>query len=279
MLTVIIFLVILGFAFYKFFLTAPQGNAGLKIESSSPSSVYLNDKLVGKTTYDGKHPAGEYVVKIVPDDSTSALIEWQGKITLTSGVLTFINRELGASEFNSAGEIVSLEKINNDEIELSVYSNPDAATVLVDGIDRGVAPLNLTINEGEHDIALTSTGFTGRTSRVRAIKGYKLLVSIQLALSDTPPSPTGAEGTPAPGEEGTVNKQAQEIEKPYVEIKDTPTGFLRVRMEATTQSTEVGQLTPGVKVPFVEESEGWYKVIYAEGKEGWVSQRYSAKVE
>ena len=72
-----------------------------------------------------------------------------------------------------------------------------------------------------------------------------------------------------------------------VEILSTPTNFLRVREEASTQSDEIARVTPGKKYVLLEEDEesDWVKIEYEEAteyeeaKSGWVSGEYVKKVE
>jgi uncharacterized protein YgiM (DUF1202 family) len=69
------------------------------------------------------------------------------------------------------------------------------------------------------------------------------------------------------------------MERPYVEIKDTPTGWLNMRSEPSTaggDETIIKKINPGDKYPFIEANEaGWYKIEYEEGKEGWISGKYA----
>lgn len=60
-----------------------------------------------------------------------------------------------------------------------------------------------------------------------------------------------------------------------VTVSDTPTGFLRVR--ETPNGKEIGKVSPGDKLPFLEDAEGWYKVQLEDGTEGFVSKEYSVK--
>lgn len=246
--------------------------SGLKVLTSHPASVFLNDKLVGKTPYEAKHPAGEYTVKLIPDESADTLSSWQGRVKLSPSLLTYIKRDFGPSELTSAGEILTLERISGSENQLVVLSSPDAATVIFDGQVKGTTPVTLRdVVSGEHDVALTSAGFTDRTVRVQATPGYKLTVSFQLSLLSPQPSsatPSATDGTP-PVSSG----------KPQVLIKDTPTGFLRVRTEPSTSASESGRVQPGEKFPFLDERSGWFQIEYEAGKSGWISGRYAQKTE
>lgn len=274
---IIFVLLIIAFSFgvYTFITTRHANVAGLKIVSTPVASIFLNDKLLGKTPYEDRVSPGEYILKLIPDDTASQGASWQGKIHLSPSLLTYIKRELGTSELTSSGEILSLEKNSSNEAHVAVFSAPDAATVLFDGQEKGTTPLTIrNVLPGEHDIAISSPGFIGRTVRVQTLAGYTVSADFQLALSQTSsesisPVPTGGEKTPS----------SSGREKPYVKIKDTPTGFLRVRMSPSTGAIETAQIKPGETYSFLEEKEGWFKISYESGKEGWISSRYAEKVE
>lgn len=272
---VVTLLVLAGIIFgaYRYYITRTGALAGLKINSTPSASLFLNDQLVGKTPYESKHPAGEYVVKLIPDENSGQAVSWQGKVTLAPSLLTFIKRDLGTSDLASGGDTLTLESIEEDEAQLTVSSTPEAANILLDGQEKGITPLVLRdIPPGEHDITVSSPGFISRNIRVQTIVKYKLTAAFQLALSSEPgaqPSPTG-EVPSATGETPAVEQ---------VLIKDTPTGFLRVRSNPTTSATESSQVKPGEKFPLLEEKSGWYKIEYEAGKEGWVSGRYVEKVK
>jgi len=60
-------------------------------------------------------------------------------------------------------------------------------------------------------------------------------------------------------------------------IKDTPTGWLRVRDKASTAGSEVGRVEPGDEYELLDEDNGWYKIEYEQGEEGWISAQYANK--
>jgi N-acetylmuramoyl-L-alanine amidase len=64
-----------------------------------------------------------------------------------------------------------------------------------------------------------------------------------------------------------------------VVIKNTPTGWLRVRMEPSLSATEAAKVKPGEKYTLLDEKNGWYKISYKEGEEGWISGRYAKKLD
>ncbi len=272
-LIIIIFLVVLIFGGYKLLSLKSSGIAGLKVISSPNASIFLNDKLLGKTPYDDKYASGEYILKLIPEGISDQTISWQGKINLNPSLLTYVNRELGTSELTSAGEILVLEKISQSQTQLGIVSQPDGATVLVDGQEKGSTPLSpIEITAGEHEVAVSSPGFSGRTVRILAVTGFKLSANIQLALAPGQEIPATASAT-------TIQTKDKEMARPYVLIKDTPTGFLRVRVASSLSATEAAQVKPGEKYPFVDQKEGWFQITYETGNNGWVSSSYAQKVE
>lgn len=274
-LITVLFVFVIGFAGYKFFSSKTSGSSGLKINSQPAASIFLNDKLIGKTPLETKEDSGEYVLKLIPDDTSTQAASWQGKIQLNPSVQTYVDRDLGESELTSAGEILTLESVNTGSPQLAVFSQPDAGTVLVDGQDRGTAPaLFKDIAAGEHEVAVTSPGFITRSIRVQLTNGYKLNASFQLALA-SPGSPVSSGSsalTPPPDSSG-------QIAKPYILIKDTPTGFLNVREAPSLTATKSAEVKPGEKYSYLDSQEGWFKISYDSGKEGWISSQYAQKVD
>jgi len=265
---------------YTLITSRTKGVAGLKIVTAPTTSVYLNDKNMGNTPYEERLPSGEYVVKLIPTDPSSGVTTWQGQVSLSPSLLTYIKRDLGASELVSGGEIVTLEKVTDDSTQIAVESTPDAATLILDGQERGVTPFtSKEIAEGEHEIAVSSTGFIGRSVRVQTTRGYKVVVNFQLALSGTaPPVVEGVSPTQSPGASPPPGSP-DEPKRPYVVVGDTPTGWLRVRSGPSLSATESSQVSPGDKLPLLDEQSGWYKITYGEGKDGWISGRYAQKIE
>lgn len=257
----------LGFWGTKLFLMFRGGQqAGLKVTSIPEASVFVDDEFKSKTPYEEKFSVGTYTVKLTPEGTGLDTASWQQQIELTSGLLTFINRELGPTDLTSAGEILRLEPIEGENSEVSVVSRPDGATAALDGEERGSTPLNIPdVAPGDHTLFVFAPGFKGRQIKINTIEGHKLNADVQLALIEE------AEAT----EEGKLS----ETEGETVRILDTPTGWLRVREEPTLSATEAAKVDPGKEFPFLDEREGWFQIEYESGKEGWVSSRYSEKLE
>lgn len=265
----------------------------LRVDSQPTASVFLDNKLLGRTPYKDKVQAGEYTLKITPESNLNQLAGWEGRIKVGASLLTYVNSNLAESELNNAVDVLWLEKINSKQSELSVVTNPDGASVLVNNETRGITPLTLSdIPPGDHTVTLASPGFLSRTLKIKTTPGYKLIASIKLALttgSTTPeatasPTPTTTtKPTPAvtakPTKTATSSATIPDPTKPFVIIKDTPTGFLRVRMEPSTAATEAARVNPGEKYHIFDEKNNWYQISYDDTNKGWISGTYAEKVE
>lgn len=262
-------------------------NAGLKIDSIPTSNIFLDGKALGKTPYEQeKLSPGEKTLKLVPESTFANLYPWETKIKLIGGVMTVVRREFGETEGKSSGEIITLEKITDKKTASSaVISIPDSSVVKINGESRGFTPLSLSkLPEQDVEISLSSSGFQERTVKTKLIVGYKTTVNIKLAESEE----EGPTGTPTPT--GTVSPTPRLTPKPtgptpttppkpYIEIKQTPTGWLRVRLEPSKTATEAAKVYPGEKYSLLDEQSGWYKIEYQKDKEGWVSGQYAEKFE
>lgn len=246
--------------------------ASLKVDSLPPSTVYLDGEQLGNTPFEetGFTP-GDYVLKLVPQ--SGEFPSWEKQIQLVSATLTSVEYQFSENEEKVSSQILSLEPIaDKNKAALSISSIPDGVIVKVDGKTKGFSPLSLEdIGSGEHTITFSAPGFQEKQLKARATTGYQLILSVQLAkeeVKEASPSSESQEATPS-----------ATLELPYVTILDTPTGWLRVRSEPTTaKANEVAKVNPGEKYKLLEEKEdGWYKIEYEAGQEGWISGKYAEK--
>ncbi|MBD3329319.1 SH3 domain-containing protein [Candidatus Dojkabacteria bacterium] len=63
-----------------------------------------------------------------------------------------------------------------------------------------------------------------------------------------------------------------------IEITETGVGWIRVRSCASRSCDELDQLDVGTVVVVLEESEGWFKIRYEGGQEGWIVGSYYKSV-
>ncbi|MFC1711144.1 PEGA domain-containing protein [Patescibacteria group bacterium] len=268
--------------------------AALQVFSNPQTTVFLDDNHVGKTPYfDETLKEGEYTLKLVPDsEGSDSLLTWQGIVKLYPGIMTVVSRNLAESEEKTSGYTLTLEPITDKEkARISVISTPDGVVVNLDGEPKGFTPISIDdVMEGERVLTISAPGFKEETIKAKAVKGYKLMIDVQLAKD-------GEEEKEEEDKEATDSAELDEdeedveiekdkeaspgaaMERPYVEIKETPTDWLKVRSEPSTaegDDTVITKIYPGEVYKFIEANDaGWYKIEYKKGEQGWISGKYA----
>jgi hypothetical protein len=254
-----------------------SSKGALQVTSNPRSKVYLDGKLIGVTPLckcDAKQTisVGQHTIELIPE--TGNLLSFEDRITISPSVLTVVDRTFGEGAFSS-GSIISLSPISDkNDAQLSVVTFPDKTNITLDNSESpsGMSPLLLKkLTESDHELKISKDGYVDKVLRIRALSGYRLEAIVTLAvLPDTssgsailPMSPTS---TPIPV-----------IQTPKITILTTPTGFLRVREDASIVSVEIGRVNPGEKYELVDEVTGWYRIKLTDGKMGWVSSQYASK--
>lgn len=274
----ILVLIVLIVGGVKLFSGGGSKEGVLKVASNPTASVFLDNKHVGRTPVETKVASGDYTIRLVPETTTQALASWQGSIKITPDILTYVNANLAESEFTTSVETMWLEKITSKLAEVAVRTNPDGAMASIDGETKGITPISIpNITAGDHALAIISSGFLPRNIKIKTTAGYKLNAVVKLALSgETPP-----EASPSPTPQSTPTKATSSTDPitPFVTIKDTPTGFLRVRLEPSTSASEAARINPGEKYHIEDEKTGWYQIKYDAKNLGWISGQYATKTE
>lgn len=262
---VVLLLTILAVAFVLFILGVFKSQKSLlRVESDPSAIVYVNGEELGATPVEKDLPTGEITVKLIPI-SSEALAPYETKLSLTKGVKTIIKRKIGPDDTKSSGVVVSFEKEFGQGAPIAIVTTPDGASVKIDNIARGVAPIKLNdLSAGTHEIVVSAMGYGEERVSVQTHNGYKLTAIVTLARDGSPVTPQLAtpSPTPASGEK-------------MVEILETSVGYLRVRSESSVASEELARVEPGDKFKFVEEDGEWVKIEYEEGKVGWVSKEFT----
>ncbi len=276
-LSLLLILVVLFVVFVtvRFFIFDKQNEYGkLKIISSPTASVFLNSTLIGKTPYEDKYKVGEYLLKLIPETTATDTASWNGKINIYKNSLTYVNRELGSSDIASSGEIFTTTKMTKTPQtagsgEIYVETEPQGAIITLDNDEKGVAPAIMeNVLRGDHELSVFMPGFFRRTQKVNVDSGYRVNAAFKLSIDQSVSPPKTAEDKQATDSAKTT--------KTKITIKDTPTGWLRVREEPTLNASESGKVNPGETFELLDEQDGWYKINF-DGKEGWVSSIYSSK--
>lgn len=231
--------------------------SGISIQSSpDKAEVFLDGKEIGKTPYENHDlEVKEYLVKLQKEK-----YQWQGKIKLVEGTIIVINRDLSTDLSTQAGEILTLKKGKG----ITVVSNPSDADVEVDGKAYGKTPQILDIPAGEHTILFTHSNYLKRSIKAILPEGFNLTISVDLPLSAL---------------DLTSVSTPVITQTPEVIVKNTPTGFLRVRDKPSTTGKEVAQVKPGDSLILLEEQGAWDRIRLSDNTEGFVSASYVEKKE
>jgi len=250
------------------------GKGALQVTSIPISKVYLDNKLIGQTPLrkyevNDMITAGIHSLRLVPLQGD--LEAFEEKITITSSVLTVVDRTFGPGA-SSHGSVISLTPISDKkDAQLLIVSFPNKSQVFLDSNPSGMSPLllkNLTVSD--HEIKLTKDGYKDKTLNIKTALGYKLEALVFLGVN-LAAATTSALPSPSASVSPTL------IASIKVLILSTPTGFLRVRQDATIASNQIGTVNPGEKYDFVAEKPGWFEIKLTNGQTGWISSQYAQK--
>lgn len=263
------FAAIVAFAVSVFLLNMNLGKGALQVTSEPTSKVYLDGKLIGQTPLcrcelPDMLEVRDYTVRIVPTEGN--FTPFEQKIPIHSKVLTVVDVSF-AEGAESSGSVISLDKLSNKkEIALSVVSLPPQSKLFLDSGEIGLTPVKTSsVTESDHEIKLAKNGYKDKLIRIRTVKGYQLNAFVFLGVN---PIQATSSATPTPSSAPSITK---------VLILDTPTGFLRVRKDASLGADQIGQVLPGEKYDLLDEQNGWFKIKLKDATVGWVSSQYSQK--
>lgn len=272
LISIISIVVLLGAVLFLVGYFKPKPG-GIDVVTSVDSNVYLNGQFVGKTPFSGVYKAESLMLKVVPIDTQLGYSPFETKLTLTGGIQTVVRREFGKTEDESSGDIISFEK-EKGRTSMVVISTPADTSVSLDGVPRGFSPFKTsTISPAEHQITVKAPGYLDRAMTVNTKYGYRLTVYAKLGKAS---------------EDQQKTPEVSPIIKTFIEILNTPTGFLRVRNAPGKDGQEIAQVTPGNKYLFLsaDVASGWYEIQYQDpaaglpnGITGWVSNEFAKKIE
>lgn len=275
-------------------LRKPQSGK-LTVTAEPNAKVVIDGQEVGQTPYENnKLPAGEITLELIPEDGQ--LQPWKSLVMIKAGVETRVWQKLASEEAQRAGYILSLEKNNQSSGALIVISQPEGAMLKIDGKAEGPTPFNTPdIQEGNHTIEITSPGYDPLVIGISTHAGYKTTINAKLARkkvdlviedqdessasAEASGSPTPAKTTPAAKATAKPTQASAKLERPYVKVIETPTGWLRVREKPTVNSAEITKINPGETYKLLDEQSGWYKIQLDDEQTGWISGTYAKKYE
>ncbi|MBP9817499.1 PEGA domain-containing protein [Candidatus Shapirobacteria bacterium] len=241
--------------------------SAIEIITYPATKVFLDGKEAGMSPYKNNTlKPGDIEVKLVADNGGT----FTKKVHLENGANTVVNRELSGVEGKNGGYLLYLEPTGEKEKSgILITSRPDRASIAIDGEIKGFSPLRLDdIGEGDKQVTISYPGNKTIDVFVRAINGYQLVVESDLALEELAPVVTA----PTPTDYLTSQEQTQII------IKETGTGWLRVRASNSADAIEITKVTTGKKFVMLDMNEDWIKIEAEPGKIGWISAKYAEKL-
>jgi hypothetical protein len=244
--------------------------SGIEIISYPTAKVYIDGKEAGMTPYKNNSLApGDVEIKL-----STGSADWTKEIHLENGANTVINREFGNTNEESGGYILYFESTgDNKKAGLMVSSNPNRAAVYTDDDIRGYSPIQIDdAGEGDKKLSISFPGYKTVSSYVKLINGYQLVVEAELGKEAAVITPNADMTSPE-----ISSSSAQLPTTTIVTIKETETGWLRVRTSADANSAEVARVNPGEKYNLISEVTDWYQIDLGNGKTGWVSAKYAEK--
>jgi hypothetical protein len=248
--------------------------SGVEIISYPSALVYIDGKEMGSTPYKNNSlKPGQIDVKLV-----SGSMEWQRKIHLENSANTVVNWEFGQNGKDGDGYVLYLEQTGDqNKAGFMVNSIPDKAAIEVDGEIKALSPTKIEdLGEGDKQIKVSFPSYKNVIVFVKAMKGYQLILEAELAKEPIVLSePTGTGTTESPIE-SSLKPTGTQV---WLTIKETGTGWLRVRDSASGEGVEVRKVNTGEKYKYLESNDGWYKIDLGNGSTGWVSAKYVDKSE
>ena len=265
-------IVVLIFSAVIFFLSQNKGKGALQVTSIPVAKVYLNNRLLGQTPLcecDLKDmiAVGDYTIKLVPVQGN--LQPFEQSITISPKVLTVVDRTFGPEGLGN-GSIISLTPISDKkDAQIATIYFPDTTEVFLENnLERQTPLLLKNITESDHELKLSKEGYKDKIIRIRTILGYKLDSLIFLGID---PSAATASASQISSPSASVLPVAKVL------ILQTPTGFLRVRDQASLGGAEIAEVNPGETYQLLDEKTSWYQIKLTSGKTGWISSQYAQK--
>ena len=264
-------LAVIVFSLIIFFLAGNREKGALQVTSNPLSKVYLDNKLIGQTPLckcelKDMISQGNHSLKLVPIKGNFEPFEQN--ITISSKVLTVVDRNFAETGLANAS-IISLTPIDNKkDAQISAVTFPDSVEVFLDNNLVGQTPILLkNITDSDHELKFTKEGYKDKIVNIKTVLGYKLEALIFLGLN---PQVATSSAT-------LISTPSSSLSATKVIISQTPTGYLRVRKDASLGSLEIARVKPGEVYNLVGEKTGWFEIKLNDGKVGWISSQYAKK--
>ncbi|MDO8570899.1 MAG: PEGA domain-containing protein [Candidatus Daviesbacteria bacterium] len=229
--------------------------SGLQISSTPEADVLFDGQPVGRTPYENNDlKVRDYKITLKAGESI-----WQGMIPTTAGTVSILNRDLAPNIASSSGEALVLRKGKG----VFLTSTPSETEIEINGKVYGKTPLLISdLAPAEYVFLLSHSGYNKRQIRVVLPPQMQLNINTDLAVTEVDL-----------GVSSNIPKVSSETK---VTVKQTPTGFLRVRNKPSTTGKELARVSAGDSLILLEEGT-WDKIRTTDGIEGYVSGVYIIK--
>lgn len=233
--------------------------SGVEIVSSPIAKVYLNGKESGMTPYKNNAlKPGKMEIKL-EDEGNS----WEREIKLENNVTTVVNWSLDKNR--NSGYILSMEK-SGENGSILINSSPGGAMIFIDGEVKASSPAKIeNVGEGDKKISLSYPGYKNVNLIVKMVKNYQLIIDAKLEKEEK--AKINNIVTPTPFKQMVA----------MVKIKETETGWLRVRNLPSSGGVEVGRVKPGESYELLDQNNDWYQIKF-DNNNGWISAKYAEKI-
>lgn len=249
-----------------------QNQSGyIAVTSSVVATVYLDGRNVGQTPARLKISREKVNLKVLANANSYKPFE--------TNIFVDPNSEASVDvrfyELGNETVVVYQSKISGNQAQISGLSTPRLAGVKIDGQSRGFSPIKVnSIQPGKHILEFEFTGYIKKSVEIETKAGFMTMVQVSLTQDVNFVATPLPSISPSPEPQQTPNQQ-------MVEIQTTPTGFLRVRADASASSNEIGQAKPGEKYIYLatDDTGEWYKIQFNESNQGWVAVQYAKLIE
>jgi hypothetical protein len=243
---------------FLFGCTFTEGRSALEIYSTPNAKVFLDGKESGMSPYKNNSlKPGEITVRLESNNN-----KWERKIRIRKNLTTVINWTFDNE--GMGGYILSMEKTGSDKSGIIIDSIPNKASIFINNEIVDFTPKKINdVGVGEKQLTLSYPGYKGMNMFLRATKGYDLILEVNL-IKDR--EEIILEPTPIPAS-NSINKK--------IIIKETETGWLRVREASENNSKEIAKVNSGEIFELIEEKDDKWKIKLNDDQEGWIANRYA----
>lgn len=240
--------------------------SALEVYSSPNVKVYVNGKDMGMTPYKNAGMMPQTIdVKLALESR-----QVTKKITLKNGLTTVIDWKFD-NNGDDGGYVLNMENTGGSKCGLIINSIPSKATIAVENEIIGSTPKKIDdLGTGEKHVSVNFPGYQGANLFLKTTTGYNLIVETKLVKDNQVIEP---EMETAPADSAAILTG-----RSMVKIKETETGWLKVRESNNGSSRELIKVKPGEQYELIEEKDDWIKIKLNDGTSGWVSAKYVEKV-